>query len=32
MGEKAREIAEEQFDRPKSYQKITELIERLTEK
>lgn len=32
MGEKAREIAEEQFDRPKSYQKITELIEELTEK
>ena len=32
MGRKAREIAEEQFDRPKSYQKITELIERLTEK
>lgn len=32
MGQRAREIAEEQFDRPKSYQKITELIERLTEK
>lgn len=32
MGRKAREIAEEQFDRPKSYQKITELIEELTEK
>lgn len=32
MGQKAREIAEEQFDRPKSYQKITELIEELTEK
>ena len=32
MGRKAREIAEEQFDRPKSYRKITELVEELTEK
>ncbi|MDD2980773.1 MAG: glycosyltransferase WbuB, partial [Hespellia sp.] len=29
MGEKARKIAEEQFDRPKSYQKIEQLIRRL---
>lgn len=32
MGQKARQIAEEQFDRPKSYQRIRELIEKLTEK
>ncbi len=32
MGKRARKIAEEQFDRPKSYQKIAELIENLTEK
>lgn len=32
MGKKARQIAEEQFDRPKSYQRIRELIEELTEK
>lgn len=32
MGKRAREIAEEQFDRPKSYRKIAELIEKLTEK
>jgi len=32
MGQKARQIAEEQFDRPKSYQRIQELIEKLTEK
>lgn len=32
MGKKARQIAEEQFDRPKSYQRIQELIEKLTEK
>ena len=32
MGRKARKIAEEQFDRPKSYQKIEELIRGLTEK
>ncbi|CUO76763.1 putative glycosyl transferase [[Eubacterium] contortum] len=32
MGEKARKIAEEQFDRPKSYRKIEELIRELTEK
>lgn len=31
MGKKAREIAEEQFDRPQSYKKIIELIEELTE-
>ena len=30
MGEKARKIAEEQFDRPQSYKKIIELIEELT--
>ena len=30
MGSKAREIAMEQFDRPQSYKKITELIEELT--
>lgn len=30
MGEKARKIAEEQFDRPESYKKIIELIEELT--
>ena len=30
MGVKAREIAEEQFDRPKSYRKIEELIRELT--
>lgn len=30
MGEKARQIAEEQFDRPRSYKKIIELIEELT--
>lgn len=29
MGRRARQIAKEQFDRPKSYQKITELIEEL---
>lgn len=32
MGVKAREIAEEQFDRPKSYRKIEQLIKELTEK
>lgn len=32
MGKKARKIAEEQFDRPKSYRKIEELIRKLTEK
>ena len=32
MGEKARKIAEEQFDRPESYKKIVELIRELTEK
>ncbi|MRM90593.1 glycosyltransferase WbuB [Faecalicatena contorta] len=32
MGKKARKIAEEQFDRPKSYRKIVELIRELTEK
>lgn len=32
MGRKARKIAEEQFDRPKSYRKIEELIRKLTEK
>ena len=32
MGEKARKIAEEQFDRPKSYRKIEELIRGLIEK
>lgn len=32
MGKKARKIAEEQFDRPKSYRKIEELIRELTEK
>lgn len=31
MGEKARKVAEEQFDRPKSYQKIEALIRKLTE-
>lgn len=31
MGEKAREIAESQFDRPQSYKKIEELIRRLIE-
>lgn len=31
MGDKARKIAEEQFDRPKAYQRIQELIERLTD-
>lgn len=30
MGQKARQIAEEQFDRPQSYKKIIELIEELT--
>ena len=30
MGKRAREIAMEQFDRPQSYKKITELIEELT--
>ncbi len=30
MGEKARKIAEEQFDRPESYKKIIALIEELT--
>ena len=30
MGEKARKIAKEQFDRPQSYKKIIELIEELT--
>ena len=29
MGRKARQIAEEQFDRPKSYRKIEELIRKL---
>lgn len=32
MGERARKIAEEQFDRPKSYRKIEELIRGLIEK
>lgn len=32
MGRKARKIAEEQFDRPKAYQKIEELIRGLMEK
>ena len=32
MGKRAREIAEEQFDRPKAYQKIADLITELTEK
>ena len=32
MGKKARIIAEEQFDRPKSYQKIRKMIEVLIEK
>lgn len=32
MGRLARKIAQEQFDRPKSYQKIEELIRTLTEK
>lgn len=32
MGRRARMIAEEQFDRPKSYQKIAELIEKLLKK
>ena len=32
MGRKARKIAEEQFDRPKAYQKIEELIRGLIEK
>lgn len=31
MGKKARQIAEDQFDRPKSYRKIEELIRELTE-
>lgn len=31
MGIKARKVAEEQFDRPKSYRKIEELIRKLTE-
>lgn len=31
MGRKARQIAQEQFDRPESYKKIIELIEELTE-
>ena len=30
MGKRARNIAEEQFDRPQSYKKIIELIEELT--
>lgn len=30
MGERARKIAQEQFDRPQSYKKIIELIEELT--
>ena len=29
MGEKARKIAKEQFDRPNSYEKIVELMETL---
>ena len=32
MGKRAREIAEEQFDRRKSYKKIVELIQVLLEK
>lgn len=32
MGKRAREIAEEQFDRPKAYQRIADLITELTEK
>lgn len=32
MGKRARKIAEEQFDRPKAYQKIADLITELTEK
>lgn len=32
MGKRARKIAEEQFDRPRAYQKIVELIKELTEK
>lgn len=32
MGKRAREIAEEQFDRPKAYQKIADLITELTKK
>lgn len=32
MGRKARKVAEEQFDRPKSYHKIIDLIEELTER
>ena len=32
MGRKARQIAEEQFDRPKSYRKIEALIRGLIEK
>ncbi len=32
MGEKARKIAEEQFDRPQSYRKIEELIQGLLDK
>ena len=32
MGRKARHIAEEQFDRPKAYRKIEELIRGLVEK
>ena len=31
MGKRAREIAEEQFDRPKAYKKIRNLITELTE-
>ena len=32
MGRRARTIAEEQFDRPKSYQKIVEMIQQLLDK
>ena len=32
MGEKARKIAEEQFDRPSSYHMIIELMEELMQK
>lgn len=32
MGQRAREIAEKQFDRPKSYKKIVEMIEKLAGK
>lgn len=32
MGKKAREVAESQFNRPESYEKIVELIRELTEK